>query len=216
MRTRLLDEGVLTPFIPISVTPISIDRNVFRNLIRRDGYSVNQNSPKNSSIWKFWIGRTGTPLPLNASETDKHHKRSSHREDLTLELKKLQNNTLQTVTKTFLELISNKKGLSIFSFNCQSLHAHAADLKNDAIVKKSNVLLLSEIRMKNEESLDIPNFNFVVSYKRPEVPAAGVAIYHKTQDTSCFITSHIDIHTKFTRSIGVNVSDIGEICIARC
>ncbi|GFX57610.1 uvrD_C_2 domain-containing protein [Trichonephila clavipes] len=34
---------------------------------------------------KFWMGRTGTPL--NASETDKHHKRSiSHREDLTLEL----------------------------------------------------------------------------------------------------------------------------------
>ncbi|GFX48315.1 uvrD_C_2 domain-containing protein [Trichonephila clavipes] len=33
-----------------------------------------------SSSWKFWIGRTGTPL--NASETDKYRKRStSHRED---------------------------------------------------------------------------------------------------------------------------------------
>ncbi|GFU96537.1 uncharacterized protein TNCV_1682091 [Trichonephila clavipes] len=75
-----------------------------------------------SSSRKFWIGRTGTPL--NASETDKHHKRStSHREDLTLELKRLQNNTLQTVTKTFLEFISNTKGLSIFSFNCQSTAA---------------------------------------------------------------------------------------------
>ncbi|PRD29398.1 UNVERIFIED_CONTAM: hypothetical protein NCL1_29532 [Trichonephila clavipes] len=29
-----------------------------------------------------------------------------------------------------------------------------------------------KIRMKNEEPLDIPNFNFVLSYKRPEVPAA--------------------------------------------
>ncbi|GFV16667.1 uvrD_C_2 domain-containing protein [Trichonephila clavipes] len=81
-----------------------------------------------SSISKFWIGRTGTPL--NASETDKHHKRStSHREYLALELKRLQNNTLQTVTKTFLKFISNKKGLSIFSFNCQSFHTLAADQK---------------------------------------------------------------------------------------
>ncbi|GFV61699.1 uncharacterized protein TNCV_188571 [Trichonephila clavipes] len=45
-----------------------------------------------SSSWRFWIGRTGTPL--NASEKDKHHKRStSSREDLTLELKRLQNKT---------------------------------------------------------------------------------------------------------------------------
>ncbi|GFU99209.1 hypothetical protein TNCV_954911 [Trichonephila clavipes] len=39
--------------------------------------------------WKFWIGRSG--IPLNASESDKHLKRStSHREDLTLELKKIE------------------------------------------------------------------------------------------------------------------------------
>ncbi|GFT09301.1 hypothetical protein TNCV_5061881 [Trichonephila clavipes] len=69
--------------------------------------------------------------------------------------------------------------------------------------------------MRNEEPLDIPNFNFVVSNKRPEVPAVGVPIYHNTQDTSRFITSRMDIHTKFTRSIGVNVSDIGETCVAR-
>ncbi|GFW60676.1 uncharacterized protein TNCV_570221 [Trichonephila clavipes] len=165
--------------------------------------------------WKFWIGRSG--IPLNASESDKHLKRStSHREDLTLELKRLKNNTLQTVTQTFLEFISNKKGLSIFSFNCQSLHAHVTDLKIDAIVKKSNVLLLSETRMKNEEPIHIPDFNFVASYKRPEVPAAGVAIYQHAQDTSHIVTSYMDIHTKFTRGIGINVSDIGEICVARC
>ncbi|GFV86808.1 hypothetical protein TNCV_3965381 [Trichonephila clavipes] len=67
--------------------------------------------------------------------------------------------------------------------------------------------------MKNEEPLDIPNFNIVASYKRPEVPAAGGAIYH---NKSHFITSRMDIHTTFARNIGVNVSDIGEICIARC
>ncbi|GFW25406.1 uncharacterized protein TNCV_3721341 [Trichonephila clavipes] len=70
--------------------------------------------------------------------------------------------------------------------------------------------------MKNEEQLDIPNFTFVVSYKRTEVPAAGVAIYHNIQDASHFITSHMDIHTKFPRSIGVNnIYDIGEICEVR-
>lgn len=165
--------------------------------------------------WKFWIGRAG--IPLNASEADKHQKRStSHREDLMLELERLQNNPLQTVTKTFLEFISKRNGLSIFSFNCQSLHAHAADLRNDTIVKNSNVLLLSETRMKTEEPIDMPNFNFIVSYKRPEVPAAGVAIYHNTQDTSHIVTSYMDIHTKFTRGIGINVPDIGEICVARC
>ena len=63
--------------------------------------------------------------------------------------------------------------------------------------------------MKNEEQFNIPNFNFVLSYKRPEVLAAGIAIYHNTQDVS-----YMDIHTKFTKSIGVNVSDVGEICIA--
>ncbi|GFX25298.1 uncharacterized protein TNCV_1274581 [Trichonephila clavipes] len=70
--------------------------------------------------------------------------------------------------------------------------------------------------MKNEEPIHIPDFNFVASYKRPEVPAAGVAIYQHTQDTSHIVTSYMDIHTKFTRGIGVNVSDIGEICVARC
>ncbi|GFV26891.1 hypothetical protein TNCV_5038291 [Trichonephila clavipes] len=55
--------------------------------------------------------------------------------------------------------------------------------------------------MKNEEPIHIPDFNFVASYKRPEVPAAGVAIYQHAQDTSHIVTSYMDIHTKFTRGI---------------
>ncbi|GFV57764.1 ATP-dependent DNA helicase [Trichonephila clavipes] len=74
----------------------------------------------------------------------------------------------------------------------------------------------TKTHMKNEEPIHIPDFNFVASYKRPEVPAAGVAIYQHTQDTSHIVTSYMDIHTKFTRGIGVNVPDIGEICVARC
>ena len=65
--------------------------------------------------------------------------------------------------------------------------------------------------MKNEEALDISNFNFVVSYKRSEVSAAGVAIYHNTVHSS-----YIEIHTNFTRGVGVNFSNIGEICVTHC
>ena len=70
--------------------------------------------------------------------------------------------------------------------------------------------------MKNEKPIDIPNFNFVVSYKRPKVPAVGVAIYHNAQDTSQIVTSYMDILTKFTRGISINVSDKGEIYVAHC
>ena len=61
--------------------------------------------------------------------------------------------------------------------------------------------------MKNVEPIDIPNVNFVVSYKRPEVSAAGVAIYNNTGDSSHTVTSYMDIHTNFTS---------GELCFARC
>ncbi|KAI4483412.1 hypothetical protein M0802_013417 [Mischocyttarus mexicanus] len=160
--------------------------------------------------------QTCSSFQQNYSATDKHHKRStSHREDLMLELRRLQNNILQTVTKTFLEFICNKKGLSIFSFNCQSLNKHVPDLNNEVIVKTSNILLLTATHMKNEKSVDIPNFNFDVNYKRPEVSAAEVAIYHNTGDTSHTVTSYMDIHTNFIRGISVNVSDISEICVAR-
>ncbi|GFW62713.1 uncharacterized protein TNCV_2624761 [Trichonephila clavipes] len=70
--------------------------------------------------------------------------------------------------------------------------------------------------MKNEEPIHIPDFNFVASYKGLKFQQQGVAIYQHTQDKSHIVTSYMDIHTKFTRGIGVNVSDIGEICVARC
>ena len=64
--------------------------------------------------------------------------------------------------------------------------------------------------------IDFPNLNFVVSYKRPEVSAAGVAIYHNTGDSSHIATSYMDIQTNFTRGVGVNFSNIGKICVAQC
>ena len=65
--------------------------------------------------------------------------------------------------------------------------------------------------MKNEETIDVPNFSFAVCYKRPEVPEAGVAIYHNTQDVLYIVTSYMDIHTKSTRGIDINISYIDEI-----
>ncbi|GFS69764.1 ATP-dependent DNA helicase [Trichonephila clavipes] len=82
------------------------------------------------------------------------------------------------------------------------------------IAKRKHFPLVSALAMTIHKSQG--DFNFVASYKRPEVPAAGVAIYQHAQDTSHIVTSYMDIHTKFTRGIGVNVSDIGEICVARC
>lgn len=131
------------------------------------------------------------------------------------EFKRLALNPLQTVTKTFIDFISNRRGLSIFSLNCQSLRAHAADL-NDTVLQRSNVLIFTETHMTNEQPINIPNFNCIISYKRPQVPAAGVAIYHNVQDTTHIVSSHMDIHVKNTPAFGFNVSEIGEICIAHC
>lgn len=170
--------------------------------------------------WKFWTGRVGVSLDdSNAtSATTKNQKRATtHQLDLSMELKRLQTNNLQTITNTFLEFISkNKNNLSIFSFNCQSLRAHAADLELDAIVKKIDVLILSETHMKNEEVIDIPNFNFVVSFKRPDRAAGGVAIYNNAKNSvSRMCTSHMDVHTRFSSMLTTNVSEIGDICVCR-
>lgn len=88
-------------------------------------------------------------------------------------------------------------------------------MKNDAIINNSNVLLLSETRMKNGVPIDIPNLNFVVSYKRTQFEVVGVAVYHNKLDTSYIVSLYMDIHAKFTSGIGVIVSDIGKICVTR-
>ena len=66
---------------------------------------------------------------------------------------------------------------------------------------------MAETRIKNKEPIDIPNFNYVLSYKRPEVSAAEIATYHNTGDSSHIFTTYMDIHTNFTS---------GELCFARC
>lgn len=65
--------------------------------------------------WEFWHDRAGARL--DASKEAKNQERSkTHLENLPMELERLQQNTLQTITKTFIDFISKKNGLSIFTF----------------------------------------------------------------------------------------------------
>jgi len=66
------------------------------------------------------------------------------------EFQRLSLNTLQNRAKTIIDFIRNKKGVSIITFNVQSLKSHSLDL-TDAVSQKANVLLLSEINMIYEE-----------------------------------------------------------------
>lgn len=64
--------------------------------------------------WKFHHGRVGN-AQVEESDATKNQKRSStHRQDLSAELKRLRENPLQTITKTLLDFISKNNRLSIF------------------------------------------------------------------------------------------------------
>lgn len=84
--------------------------------------------------------------------------------DLQNEFKRLSLNRLQTNTNVLTNFISNRKGISIFSLTCQRVRAHALDL-NDAVTQRSNILILSETWVNNDENVDIPNFDCLVKFK---------------------------------------------------
>jgi len=112
-------------------------------------------------------------------------------------------NRIQTITNVLTNLISNRKGISIFSLNCQSLREHASDL-NDAVTQHSFILILSETWVNNDENVNIPNFDCVVKFKRPDCRAAGVAIFKNNRDTSTIATSHMNIASQNSQSLGLN------------
>lgn len=92
-----------------------------------------------------------------------------------------------TFEQQLFELRTSKTGLSIVSFNCQSLRAHAQDLL-DRVVKHANILLLSETFMADDGApVHIPKFNFVVRVQRNEKRNSGVAIYHKSKTKSILL-----------------------------
>ncbi|GFX96796.1 uncharacterized protein TNCV_1648311 [Trichonephila clavipes] len=96
-------------------------------------------------------------------------RRSSSTIDLQEEFKRLSLKKLQTIHKDWINFITNRQGLSIFTFNCQSLTAHAVDLQ-DSVIRNSNILVLSETWLNNESDIFIPNLNCIV-YKRPSTRA---------------------------------------------
>ena len=83
--------------------------------------------------------------------------------------------------------------LSLFSLNCQSLRAHAVDL-TDTVAQRANILLLSETWINNEEAVDVPNFDCVVHFKRPNVRAGAVSVYHNSTDRIKTVTPHMDMN----------------------
>ncbi|GFV81467.1 uncharacterized protein TNCV_51911 [Trichonephila clavipes] len=136
-------------------------------------------------------------------------RRSSSTIDLQEEFKRLSLNKLQTINEDLTNFITNRQGLSIFTFNCQSLTAHAVDLQ-DSVIRNSNILVLSETWLGNESDISIPTFNFIVKYKRPNTRAGGVAIYQNSSYAVNIITpsmecsvSQSDIYGTIQSSVGV-------------
>ena len=84
-----------------------------------------------------------------------------HKTDLQSELERLRYNHYETIVDVIADFISKTKGLSLFSFNCQSLRSHVNDL-NDQVAQRSNILILSETWFDNEQEQSIPNFNCIV------------------------------------------------------
>lgn len=131
------------------------------------------------------------------------------------EFRRLSLNRLETMNKVLVEFIASRRGLSLFSLNCQSLRAHSADL-TDSVVQRSNILLLSETWLRNDERIAIPNFDCVVQFKRPNVRAGGVAVYQKSNDTTNIVTAHMDMNVRQMNSLTVTSTVVGDICVARC
>jgi len=111
--------------------------------------------------------------------------------------------------------ISNSRGISFYSINSQSLIAHALDL-NDSVFKKCTIVILPETHVRDGQNIDIPNFHCIAKYKRENVSAGGVAIYHNESDHNNIVTSHMDVHSRASESLVAAQSAIGEICISKC
>ncbi|GFW88267.1 ATP-dependent DNA helicase [Trichonephila clavipes] len=130
------------------------------------------------------------------------------------EFRRLSLTLLVTIEEDMTNFISVQRGLSLFSLNCQSLSAHDVDF-TDTITQRSNILLLSETWLKNEDSFDILDFDCVCHFKRSHVRTGGVALYQNFNDVTHVITPHRDLMMRQTASLAVNASEIGEICAAR-
>jgi len=129
------------------------------------------------------------------------------------EFARLANNRLETIDKRIVSFMQQNKGISIYSFNCQSLRAHSKDIL-DIVLKNASVLMFFETWDQGMNDIEIPNFRCVIKYKRPAVRAAGVAIYHNNSDLVNIVTPSIEIEQSQYNKSGA--TSVGEYCIAEC
>ncbi|GFW58455.1 ATP-dependent DNA helicase [Trichonephila clavipes] len=111
--------------------------------------------------------------------------------------------------------MNNRRGLSLFTFNCQSLRAHIDDL-DDLIVKNSNVLVLSRTWLYNESEINITNFKCIAKFKGPNTRAGGVGIYYNSNDAVDIVTSSTDFSVFSTDFHGSLASAVWDSCMAQC
>ena len=128
-----------------------------------------------------------------------------------LDLKRLRQNHYATIVDIVADFMLKSKGFPVFSFNCQSLRSHFNDLNNQ-ITQRTNILILSETWLENEQEQSIPNFNCIVKYKPPNVRGGGMAIYHKINDKSNVVTPHMEISIREVDSLSVDIFQL-ENCV---
>ena len=141
-----------------------------------------------------------------------YQNRQQSSSSLIQEFQRLSLNTLETRASVITNLISNNK-ISLYTFNCQSLHSHKDDL-SDSISQKCDVLLLTEMWMKNEQKIHIPNFRYIAQFKRDETRAAGVAIYQNITDVTNIITPNMEILVNNSIGFSISHNTVGDICSA--
>ncbi len=132
---------------------------------------------------------------------------SSSMNSLKNEFQRLSFNHLQTIEMEIVNFITMGQGISIFSFNCQDLHSHLADLI-DSITSRCHFLLLSEININNESNVPLQNFHCVAQYKRSTKRSAEVAIYCNMKNP---IINFIPINVNTTLTNTSNCS-VGDLC----
>ncbi|GFY23562.1 ATP-dependent DNA helicase [Trichonephila clavipes] len=142
-------------------------------------------------------------------------RRSSSAIDLQNEFKRLSLNNLQTVNENLINFIMHRQALSIFTFNCQSLTAHAIDLQH-SVIRNSNILVLSETWLGNESDTSISNFNCIAKYKRPNTRSGGATIYQNSSYAVNIITPSVDFSVSQYDIYGTLQSSVEDLCLAEC
>lgn len=81
-------------------------------------------------------------------------------QDLRIELERLSINPLITITDEISTFIMSRREFSMVSFNVQSLRTRSEDI-SASLTKSINTLVLCETYLRNNEQINIPNFQCV-------------------------------------------------------